>query len=111
MKKIIAIIGIIFLMYSQAFLTKDAQEHDERQRAFNQQYMTGVAKAGKPGDAAFIWQPLPRRDVTIYVILTILTLGLFLPYWWYVNIVDMNTHMANQWNFENALIQRIQAEG
>ncbi|MFO7618605.1 MAG: hypothetical protein R6W91_02980 [Thermoplasmata archaeon] len=108
---IIPFIGVIFLIYCQVFLTKDMQEHDEKQRNFNYQYQVGLAKAGKLGNDSFFWQPLPKRDVAAYVVLTILTLGLFLPYWWYVNIVDMNTHIANQWNFENALVKKLQADG
>jgi uncharacterized integral membrane protein len=108
---IIPFLGIIFLVYSQVFLTRDTQEHDEKQRNFNYQYQVGLARAGKLGDDNFVWQPIPRRDVAIYVILTILTLGMFLPYWWYVNIVDMNTHMANQWKFEEMLVKKLQADG
>jgi hypothetical protein len=108
---IIPIIGIIFLFYSQYFLTKDVQEHDEKQRSFNQYFQAGLMKAGKITQPLIDWPPLPRRDTSAYVILTILTLGLFLPQWWYVNIQDMNTHLKNQTEFENILIKLLQTEG
>jgi hypothetical protein len=108
---IIPIIGIIFLFYSQYFLTKDVQEHDGKQRLFNQYFQAGLMKAGKITQPIADWQPLPKRDISAYVILTILTLGLFLPQWWYVNIQDMNTHLKNQTEFENRLIQLLQTEG
>jgi hypothetical protein len=108
---IIPIIGIIFLFYSQYFLTKDVQEHDGKQRQFNQYFQAGLMKAGKITQPIADWQPLPKRDISAYVILTILTLGLFLPQWWYVNIQDMNTHLKNQTEFENRLIQLLQTEG
>jgi len=108
---IIPIIGIIFLIYSQYFLTRDVQEHDEKQRYFNHYFQAGLMKTGKITQPVFDWQPLPKRDTSAYVILTILTLGLFLPYWWYVNIQDMNAHLKNQTEFENRLIQLLQTEG
>lgn len=108
---IIPIIGIIFLFYSQYFLTKDVQEHDEKQRTFNHYFQVGLMKSGKIAQPLFDWQPLPRRDTSAYVILTILTIGLFLPYWWYVNIQDMNMHLNNQAEFENRLIKLLQTEG
>ena len=108
---IIPFIGIIFLVYSMMFLTKDVHEHDSQQRTLNAQFQQGLLKAGKISAPSQNWQPLPKRDTAAYIVLTILTLGLFLPYWWYVNIVDMNTHMKNQWEFENTLIAMLQAEG
>ncbi|MDO9537431.1 MAG: hypothetical protein Q7J68_03830 [Thermoplasmata archaeon] len=108
---IIPIVGIIFLVYSQAFLTKDVQSHDEKQRSYNQYFEASLMKTGKITQPIYQWQPIPRRDVAIYTILTILTVGFFLPYWWYVNIQDMNAHMQNQMEFENRLVQLLQAEG
>ncbi len=107
---LLPIIGIIFLIYCMMFLTKDTHQHDERQRAFNRYFEAGMARSGKEFRASGAWQPLPNRDVAAYVILTVLTVGLFLPYWWYVNIEDMNLHMKNQWEFENALVETFKAE-
>jgi hypothetical protein len=108
---IIPIFGTLLLMYFNALMTKDVHEHDEKQRYFIDQFQRGMAKAGRPGDGASNWHPLPVRNISMYAVLSVLTLGFFLPYWWYVNIVDMNTHIANQWNFENELVKTIQAEG
>ncbi|MBA3044746.1 MAG: hypothetical protein KKH41_03435 [Candidatus Thermoplasmatota archaeon] len=108
---IISFVGAIFLLYSQVFLTKDIHEHDEKQRALNYHFQQGMVKAGKMKQISHDWQPLPKRDIAAYVIMTVLTLGLFLPYWWYVNIVDMNTHMRNQWKFEDMLIENLRTEG
>ena len=47
---------------------------------------------------------MPKRDPAAYVLVSVLTIGFFLPYWWYVNIVDMNSHMRNQWDFESQII-------
>ncbi len=107
---IIPIIGVVFLFYCLVFLTRDVHRHDERQRAMNLQFEKALLRAGKIGTLSDAWKPLPKRDVAVYVVLSILSLGLFLPYWWYVNIEDMNTHMKNQWEFENALVEKLKAE-
>ncbi len=104
---IIPIIGIFALFYSLNFLTKDVHEHDKHQRDFNGQFQMAMFKLGKVNTISYDWQPLPRRDSGVYILVSILTLSFFLPYWWYVNIVDMNTHMRNQWNFESQLIRMI----
>ena len=108
---IIPIVGLIFLIYSMVLISKDIHEHDEKQRALNLMFQQGLLKTGKISAISQTWQPLPKRDNAVYFIMTIFTLGLFLPYWWYVNIKDMNTHMANQWLFENILVKIVQAEG
>jgi hypothetical protein len=108
---IIPMIGVIFLLYSQYFLTKDTQEHDEKQRTFNQYFQNGLMKGGKIKLPIVDWQALPKRDTSVYMIMTILTLGLFLPYWWYVNIQDMNAHLKNQMEFENRFMQILEMEG
>lgn len=108
---VIPFVGIFFLIYSLMFLTKDVHEHDERQRALNAQFRQGLVKAGKASEPSPAWLPLPRRDAATYIILTILSVGLFLPYWWYVNIQDLNTHMKNQWAFEESLVKALQADG
>ena len=107
---IIPILGTIVLMYCLHYLTVDAQLHDKRQRDFNYQFQMSMYKLGKINSISYDWYPLPKRDTAIYIILTIFTLGFALPYWWYVNIVDMNTHFNNQWKFESEIIQMIKEE-
>lgn len=107
---IIPVIGLIALLYCLYFLTGDVQTHDRRQRDFNYQFQLGMLKMGKINAISYDWQPLPRRDTAAYVLLVIFTLGFALPYWWYVNIRDMNTHLQNQWNFESQLITMTKQE-
>jgi len=100
---IIPIVGLIVLLYCLHFLTRDAQTHDRRQRDFNYQFQLGMLKTGEITAISYDWHPLPKRDTAAYVLLTAFTLGFALPYWWYVNIRDMNTHLQNQWDFEGQL--------
>ncbi len=107
----IPLIGIIFLLYALYFLSKDPTAHEDRQIGFNQQLQISLMKLGKQPLNSIQWAPLPRRSTSVYVILSILTLGFFLPYWWYVVIRDMNDHLAKQWRFENELVEMLQRDG
>jgi hypothetical protein len=49
------------------------------------------------------WKTLPERSFFIYLILTLLTCGLFLIYWYYVLIKDLNDHFGAQWQFEDQI--------
>ena len=101
---IIPIVGVFAMFYCLHFLTKDVHSHDQRQRDFNYQFQLAMFKMGKIDTISYDWVPLPKRDPAAYVLVSILTLSFFLPYWWYVNIVDMNSHMRNQWDFESQII-------
>ncbi|MCK5643476.1 MAG: hypothetical protein KAJ19_21880 [Gammaproteobacteria bacterium] len=107
---IIPILGTFLLLYCLYFLTTDTHIHDKRQRDFNYQFQMSMYKLGKISSISYDWYPLPKRDTSIYIILTIFTLGFALPYWWYANIVDMNTHFNNQWQFESQIIRMIKEE-
>lgn len=108
---IIPLVGVILLLYCQAFLTRDLQDHEDRQRAHLNLFHQGLLKTGRAGQPLYDWRPLPRRDIAAYVIMSILTVGFFLPYWWYVNIRDMNDHFTAQWGFEDSLLRMLQADG
>jgi hypothetical protein len=107
---IIPLLGTLVLLYCLHYITQDTQLHDRRQRDFNSQFQLAMFKLGKLSSISYDWYPLPKRDTAAYIVLTIFTLGFALPYWWYVNIVDMNTHFNNQWEFESQVIQMIKEE-
>ena len=100
----IPVIGIFFLLYVLHFLTDSLIDHDFNQLNFNRQLNGALAKLGKPMAASGGWPHTHRSSTGLYVILTIITLGFFLPYWWYVVIKDWNTHFQNQWRFEDDVL-------
>jgi hypothetical protein len=108
---VIPLIGVLLLLYCQAFLTRDLMDHEDRQRAHLHFFHQGLLKSGRANSPLIDWKPLPRRDVAVYIIMTALTLGFFLPYWWYVNITDMNEHFKAQRGFEDRLLAMLQADG
>ncbi len=94
-------IGTLFLLYVMHFLSERLIDHDFNQLNFNQMLNGALVKLGKPIAVSGTWPHTPRRSTGLYIILTIITLGFFLPYWWYVVIKDWNIHFQNQWRFED----------
>ncbi len=90
-------------LYVLYFLTKDPYKHDRRQQSFMQQVQQGFSKLGKPVVNPS-WNALPDRSYIVYLIVDIITLGLFGFYWYYVLIKDMNGHFKNQWQLEDSLL-------
>jgi len=104
---IIPVVGWIFGLIALYYLTSYPPGHDRRWHAFTQQTQYAGSQLGMnlmlPS-----WRSLPERSFIIYFILTIVTLGIFMIYWYYVLIKDMNEHYRSQWQFEDQLLREIQ---
>jgi hypothetical protein len=103
---IIPIIGLIFLLYVLYILTDFPYQHDRRWHAFTQQAQSAASHLGMTVILPS-WRTLPERSFFIYLILTILTCGLFLIYWYYVLIKDLNDHFGAQWQFEDQIASQM----
>jgi len=101
-------VGQVLLIYVLHFVTKEQRIHEDRQLGFNHQLLLGMTKTNAQ-NLPHNWQPMPRRSTALYIILTVLTLTFFLPYWWYVVIADFNEHTANQRRFEDQLMASMQS--
>jgi hypothetical protein len=106
----IPVVGYALLAYVLHFVTKEQRIHEDRQLAFNYQFQTGLSRTGTQ-PVPVNWQAMPRRSTALYMILTLLTLTFFLPYWWYVVITDFNAHLENQRRFEDQLMVSIRQDG
>ncbi|MFP4545491.1 MAG: DUF4234 domain-containing protein [Methanomassiliicoccales archaeon] len=104
---IIPVVGWIFLLIDLYFLTKYPPEHDRRWHAFTQQVQSAGSHLGMTVVLPS-WKTLPSRSFAIYLILTIVTFGIFIIYWYWVLIKDMNDHFRAQWQFEDQLLNAMQ---
>lgn len=102
---IMAFIPILDL-YVLYVLTKYPFEHDSRWHAFTQQAQYALGQVGI-NIATPSWKTLPRRSFWLYLILTIITLGIFGIYWLYKLIDDPNEHYKAQWQFEDQLMSQL----
>jgi len=87
------VLGILTLgIYLEWRLTTDLERHAERERRFFSRYL------GRE-----IERTVPERPKKTYVLLGIVTLGLFGIYWTYLLIKDSNEHFRGQWKIEDSL--------
>ncbi|HUV25316.1 MAG TPA: hypothetical protein VMW26_07800 [Methanomassiliicoccales archaeon] len=102
---IIPIVGLIFLIIDLYYLTSFPPSHDRRWHAFTQQAQYAGSQLGMnlmlPS-----WKTLPERSFIIYFLLTLVT-SVFMIYWAYVLIKDMNEHYRAQWQFEDQFVREI----
>jgi hypothetical protein len=105
---IIPIISIVAYILIAYWLTNFSPGHDRRFFAFAQNSQYAGNQVGMQNLMPPVWRPVPERSFILYIILTIVTFGLFAIYWVYVLIKDLNEHFKNEWEFEDALVAQIQ---
>lgn len=103
---LIPIVGVVFLLYVLYVLTDFPYQHDRRWHAFTQQAQSAASHLGMTVILPS-WKTLPERSFFIYLILALLTCGLFLIYWYYVLIKDLNDHFGVQWQFEDQIASQM----
>ena len=90
-------------LYVLYFLTRDPYNHDKRQQSFMQQAQTAFEKLGKTVVNPS-WKALPSRSFVLYLIISIVTFGIFEFYWYYSLITDFNNHFKAQWQLEDSML-------
>ncbi|MDH4122583.1 MAG: DUF4234 domain-containing protein [Thermoplasmata archaeon] len=96
-------ISWVLILYMFYFLMKTIYNHDRRWYEFSNQTMSALSKLGYSVAPPYNVRVLQRRSFAIYLILSIITFGLFALYWWYALIQDPNEHFKNQWYLEDHL--------
>lgn len=86
-----AVTGIAAL-YVFYFLMRDFYKHERREDGFWEDISKILGKLGVSFTPPRRENPLPDRSFILYLILSILTLGIFGIYWLYVLIKDPNEH-------------------
>lgn len=96
-------------LYTLWFLTVDYRRHSVRQReiwdTISECFRASTGKSIAVVDESV----LPDRNFWIYLLLTILTLGLFGIYWMYVLFSDPNNHFARQAFAEDQTVSYLRA--
>jgi len=84
-------------------LTQDLCKHDMRQIDFQENLTSVLAEIGTTFPASFNVKPV-KRDTILFLLLTIITAGLFWVYWFHILLKDYNEHFINQALFEDRLL-------
>ncbi|MEM4232526.1 MAG: hypothetical protein QXZ19_00945 [Thermoplasmata archaeon] len=95
------IVGSLYIIYQ---LGKSIYEHDFRWCEFATTARNALTTLGFPPGPMFSIRPLKRRSFPLYLLLTVLTLSLFMIYWLYVLVKDQNDHFARQWEIEDNFV-------
>jgi hypothetical protein len=96
-------------LYVFYFLMNDFYMHER----FEDAYWEGIKKALDKFGINFSYSPrkkvVPNRSFILYLILTIVSAGLFIVYWIYVLIKDPNDHFKYHIEIENQLLSSIES--
>jgi len=93
-------------LYVAYFLMRDFYRHERREDFF----LEDLGKTAGPIVALELprrFRSTPDRNVVLYIVLTILTCGLFGIYWLYSLIVDPNNHFDHQVTWEDKLLSSL----
>lgn len=94
---------MIVSAYMFYFLTKENWQHDRRFHDFMAQAYSALYKLGYSYAPVAGVKRLERRSFILYLVLSIITGGLFVLYWWYALVKDPNEHYRQQWHVEDHL--------
>lgn len=84
-------------------LTQDLSKHDARQASLEEGLTGAFTEAGITSPSLENTKPR-KRDPMLFLLLTIITGGLFWIYWFYTLLGDFNGHFANQALFEDRIL-------
>jgi len=103
--------AIIFLAewYVSYFLMKDFYKHERREDGFLEDVSKVLGKCGITFSLPRRTVVLPDRSFVLYLILTIITLGLFGIYWLYILLKDPNEHFKYHILVEDQLFGQLES--
>ncbi|HJR19378.1 MAG TPA: DUF4234 domain-containing protein [Actinomycetota bacterium] len=96
--------------YINHFLNKDLRFYDEWEASFAANTEWVMSRLGYPVQVPQRRQPVRDRSTGLYVLLSIVTLGISTLYWRYVTMMDGNGHFDDDAAVEDALIRGLGIE-
>jgi len=102
--------AIIFIAtwYVYYFLMKDFYKHERREDGFWEDVSKIFGKLGVSFTPPRRMNPMPDRSFILYLILSIITLGIFGIYWLYVLIKDPNEHFRYHAQIDEELLATVE---
>jgi len=104
---ILCIIVPLVSLYVYYFLMRDFYRHERREDEILQGINGALSYCGLNPITVRRAEPIPKRSFILYLILSILTGGIFAIYWLYVLIKDPNNHFTYHEQFENELLNTL----
>ncbi|MBA7490957.1 hypothetical protein ES702_01501 [subsurface metagenome] len=103
--------AVVFLAtwYVYYFLMKDFYKHERREDGFWEDISKVLDKCDIKFSAPRRTEILPNRSFVLYLILNIITAGLFGIYWLYVLLKDPNEHFKYHIQIEDELLSTLES--
>jgi len=103
--------AFIFLAewYINYFLMKDFYKHERREDGFWEDLSKTLDKCGITFSVSRRTEATPNRSFVLYLIVTIITMGLFGIYWLYVLLKDPNEHFKYHMQIEDQLLSTLES--
>ncbi|MDI6806169.1 MAG: hypothetical protein QMD20_05865 [Candidatus Bathyarchaeia archaeon] len=103
--------AIIFIAswYVYYFLMKDFYKHERREDTFFEDVGRVLGKSGITFTPPRRMKPIPDRSFVLYLIVTIITAGIFEIYWLYVLLIDPNEHFKYHIELEDELFKVLES--
>ncbi len=101
-----AAVQFIPLLYVLYFLGRDFRLHERREDGLIEDSNKILESLGVSVGVRRL-NPIPERSFVLYLILTMLTFGLFGIYWLYILITDPNNHFKHHIQYEDELMSKI----
>jgi hypothetical protein len=95
-------------LYVYYFLMKDFYIHEQREDGFWEDLSRILNKFGVNFFVPRRTEHIPYRSFVLYLILTIVTVGLFVVYWFFVMLKDPNKHFKYHVDAENHLLSTLE---
>ncbi len=102
-------IGVLAQWYVYYFLMKDFYKHERREDGFWEDLSRALDKIGITFSLPRRIEPTPDRSFVLYLILSIITAGLFGIYWLYVLLKDPNEHFKYHVQAEDQLLSTLES--
>lgn len=106
----IMLVTLIASAYIVNSLMRTIYTHDFRWNGFTTTTMAALHRLGKVDENTWEHESLKERSMIKYAVLTLLTGGIFLFYWFHVLVEDPNKHFEQQHLFEDKLGKIIEAD-
>ena len=105
------VLGIIipfYILYIFHFINKELVKHTRSEKLF----LTTLIDEIKSKDALFSksildYREIEEKNTLLYIILSIITIGIFAIYWIYSLSKDYNGHIINQQILDNAILESL----
>ncbi|MHB1390203.1 MAG: DUF4234 domain-containing protein [Thermoleophilia bacterium] len=108
---VVMLVASVVEFYIFYFLNDDFRAHESSEQLFMRQAGDTMQQLGMSNQPIVTNLTVPERNFTTFLILTVVTCGIYGVYWWYTVIVDGNSHFNDHAVWEGQFYALISGQG